>query len=63
MELVDGVPITRYSDAKCLTVEQRIALFIRSVRRFNIATRRASSTATQAIKLRSRSERESRSPR
>ena len=28
MELVDGVPITRYCDAKCLTVEQRIALFI-----------------------------------
>ena len=28
MELVDGVPLTRYCDAKCLTVEQRIALFI-----------------------------------
>ena len=28
MELVDGVPITRYCDAKRLTVEQRIALFI-----------------------------------
>ncbi len=28
MELVDGVPITRYCDDKRLTVEQRIALFI-----------------------------------
>ena len=28
MELVDGVPMTRYCDAKRLTVEQRIALFI-----------------------------------
>ena len=28
MELVDGVPITRYCDARRLTVEQRIALFV-----------------------------------
>jgi non-specific serine/threonine protein kinase/serine/threonine-protein kinase len=28
MELVDGVPLTRYCDAKRLTVEKRIALFI-----------------------------------
>jgi non-specific serine/threonine protein kinase/serine/threonine-protein kinase len=28
MELVDGVPITRYCDAKRMTVDERIALFI-----------------------------------
>jgi len=28
MELVDGVPITKYCDAKRMTVEERIALFI-----------------------------------
>src|SRR5262249_40304572 len=28
MELVDGVPITRYSDSKRLTVKERIELFI-----------------------------------
>jgi serine/threonine protein kinase/tetratricopeptide (TPR) repeat protein len=28
MELVDGIPITRYCDSKCLTVKDRIELFI-----------------------------------
>ena len=28
MELVDGIPITRYCDDKRMTVEERIALFI-----------------------------------
>ena len=28
MELVDGMPITRYCDAKRMTVERAIALFI-----------------------------------
>ena len=45
MDLVKGVPITKYCDEQRLTPRQRLELFRRSARRSSTRTRRGSSTA------------------
>ena len=51
MELVDGVPLTRDGDAKRLTVEKRIALFIPVCQAIQHAHQKASSTATSSRRI------------
>src|SRR5262245_45322563 len=48
MELVRGVPITRYCDEHRLTPRQRLELFVPSARPSSTPTRKGSSTATSS---------------
>jgi serine/threonine protein kinase len=48
MEFVKGVPIVEHCDRQKLTIEQRLQLSWRSVRRFSMLTKRALSTATSS---------------
>ena len=50
MELVDGVPITRYRDSKRLSLTERLELFARSATRFSTPSERHHSPGYQAIK-------------
>ena len=64
MELVHGVPITKYCDDNHLTPRERLELFVPSARRFSTPTRRGSFIATLSRPMSwSRSTTASRSPR
>ena len=46
MELVKGIPITRFCDENRLTARQRLELFVQSARPSSMPTRKGSSTGT-----------------
>jgi len=49
MELVRGIRITDYCDQANLSTKERLDLFIRFAKPFSTRTKRASSTAIQAL--------------